>query len=215
MLDVASATSAWNGAKWKPEADASNVVLTPRWLVDRIRTDVLGGVIDLDPATTPDNPVGASRFVCLPDDGIITSWSGNVFVNPPWGRTLPIWVDRVILGSESSRIVLLVPSRTDSRWFQEAVQNCDDMLLFGRRLDYEFPNKPKKVRARGATGALFASALFGFGVSLQPLSDLGTVVVRKTKTCIRCDASLKPNGTAVFGGGAECADGIAHRERMS
>lgn len=173
MIDVRAATSAWNGAKWKGEADASNVVLTPPWLVARIRDDVFGGTIDLDPATTPENPVGASRFVCLPDDGILADWSGRVFVNPPWGRTLPIWVDRAIL---AGCVVMLVPSRTDSRWFQCALEACDEMLAFGRRLDYGFPHKPKRERARGATGALFASVLFGFGVSLQPLADLGTIV---------------------------------------
>jgi hypothetical protein len=174
--DARAATATWNGAKWKPEADASNVVLTPRWLIDRIREDVLGGVIDLDPATTPENPTSALRFVCLPDDGIMADWRGSVFVNPPWGRTLPLWVERAIVAGGENRVVMLVPARTDSRWFQRAVEGCDDMLLFGRRLDYEFPNKPKRVRARGATGALFASALFGFGVSLAPLADLGAVV---------------------------------------
>lgn len=178
--DVRRATSRWNSARYRPEAHRDNIVLTPPWLVARIRNDVLGGTIDLDPATTLENPTGATRFVHLPEDGIMADWSGNVFVNPPWGRTLPLWIERAILAGGSARVVMLVPARTDVRWFQRALRACDNALLFGRRLDYVFNGQAKRVR--GATGALFASALFGFGVSLEPLSDLGTVVKPSEKT---------------------------------
>lgn len=169
---VRAQTRTWNEAKWKPEADERNVVFTPRWLVDRIRKDVFGGVIHLDPATTPDNPVGAERFVHLPDDGILVPWEGNVFVNPPWGRTMPIWVSKAL--TAPGRVTMLTRTSTDSRWFQHALEQCSDVLFFGRRLDYEFPGKAE--RPRGAKGALFCSVLFGFGVSVSPLSDLGVVL---------------------------------------
>ena len=59
---------------------------TPSDIVVRVRL-VLGG-IDLDPAsdTTANLIVKAKRIYTVEDDGLVKSWSGRVFCNPPGGK---------------------------------------------------------------------------------------------------------------------------------
>lgn len=172
---VAAQTTGWNRARYRDDSAPEKVVLTPTWLVDRIRTEVFGGVIDLDPATTPGNPCGATRFVALPQDGLAVEWRGNVFVNPPWGdRAAPKWIEKAVrAASAGARVVLLAPTRTDTRWFHRALEESDELLVFKKRLDF---TAGTERRVRGAFGALFASGLFAFNASLCSLNDVGMVL---------------------------------------
>lgn len=56
------------------------------------------------------------------DDGLHRPWLGVVWCNPPYGREIPKWVSK---GWEESRlgatVVMLVPARTDTRWWHEFV----------------------------------------------------------------------------------------------
>lgn len=92
---------AWdNSLRHREESHPANVALTPAWLVDRIRNDLFDGVIHLDPATEPDNPTAAERFVALPQDGILTPWEGpNIYCNPPYGATAGKWVKKSIFAA--------------------------------------------------------------------------------------------------------------------
>ena len=160
-----------NSLRHRPESDAGNIALTPTWLVDRIRADVFGGRIDLDPATTPENPVGAERFIALPEDGILTPWSGpHIFCNPPYGSTLPHWVEKCIQNASTAKIVLLIPARVETRWFQLALRNASDTLFFSKRLQF---GKWGAFGGRAGRNAPFPSVLFAFGADLAPLADLG------------------------------------------
>jgi hypothetical protein len=61
---------------------------TPRYIVD-IAREALGGVIDLDPASSEHGnaTVKARRFFSIENDGFIQPWSGAVFLNPPGGKS--------------------------------------------------------------------------------------------------------------------------------
>lgn len=147
------------------EQHADNAWQTPAWLVERVHGLFPGG-IDLDPCTTPENPVGARRFFTPADDGILQPWldAKSVFCNPPYGKTIRHWVRKCIdAGHYGIPTALLVPARTDSRWFQEAWNAADDVLFFRGRLSFR----------GGESCAPFPSALLGFNVSLESLADLG------------------------------------------
>lgn len=60
---------------------------TPPEIVEAAR-EVLGGAIDLDPASCPpaNGIVRAVRFFTKEDDGLAKPWSGTVFLNPPGGK---------------------------------------------------------------------------------------------------------------------------------
>ena len=150
------------------EQHPENGYLTPSWLVDRIRKDVFGGVIELDPCTTQSNPVNALTFIAPPEDGILSDWHGwNIYVNPPYGRTIAKWIEKALMYSRAERrVVLLVPARTDSRWFQELLNYKCELLLFKGRLSFSSGPAP------------FPSALFAFNCSLGGMMDLGARVIR-------------------------------------
>ena len=123
---------------------------------DLLRYVKLIGSIYLDPCTTADNPVGAARYFTKEDDGLRKSWAPArpykyaqdvVYVNPPYGREISSWVDKAISeakGDQRARVVLLVPSRTDTVWWQKAYRNADACCLWKGRLCFIDPSEPYK-----------------------------------------------------------------------
>jgi DNA N-6-adenine-methyltransferase (Dam) len=160
-----------NALRRRPEDDERQRYLTPPYLLEPIR-ELLGG-IELDPCTEPDNPTGADRFYCPPADGCALPWDARtIFCNPPYGGAKDRWVDRCIAESIWARIVLLVPAHTDTRIFQAAFLACDSCLLLKGRVKFGTlrPNRRQEAASHGAT-------LFGFGVDLIALADLGAVAI--------------------------------------
>jgi hypothetical protein len=93
---------------------------TPPDLLDAV-LKVLGD-IDLDPCSDSNDPpnVPALRHYTKQDDGLSRAWSGKTYLNPPYGRTIGKWIEKLV--EEHSRgavpeAIALVPSRTGARWF--------------------------------------------------------------------------------------------------
>jgi len=93
---------------------------TPAHLVDAIHSAF--GDIALDPCTNAGNPTRARHYCHLPtSDGLTFDWCiapGLVYVNPPYGRAIVPWVEKIVTERErGAEILALVPARTDTRWF--------------------------------------------------------------------------------------------------
>ena len=148
--------------------------LTPPYVLDPVR-ELLGG-IGLDPCTEPDNPTDAERFYTPPQDGAALPWDAEtVFCNPPYGEARNRWVDRCIAEGKRRRVVLLMPSHTDTRVSQRAMAVATSVLFVRGRLRFGIP------RANGIQeAASHGSALYGFGVDLGPLAALGVVMRQNT-----------------------------------
>src|SRR5688572_17987036 len=85
-------TSAAKTAVNVQHSSASDSWATPADIVERAR-HVLGGVIDLDPASDSfaQETVRATRYITREENGLVTPWHGrakpgNVFLNPPGGK---------------------------------------------------------------------------------------------------------------------------------
>jgi len=115
-------------AKWK--ALHSSVDLTWQtppeiWqaVLDRLGIDQF----DLDPCS-PSDCAGAipcaDRFT-QSDDGLSRSWGAPgsvVWVNPPYGRDLAKWIDKMIAeAARGVRVIALVPARTGTAWWHRAL----------------------------------------------------------------------------------------------
>ena len=81
------------------------------------------GRIELDPCsnshTHPNVP--ADRVFTIEDDGLRQPWEGTVFLNPPYGREIPVWIARLIESYEYqgvSEAIALLPARTDTQWWR-------------------------------------------------------------------------------------------------
>lgn len=62
-------------------------------------------------------------------DGLSLSWRDKNFVNPPYSD-IRSWVEKSLFEvSQGKEVVLLVPSRTDVRWFH-SIMNCGYNVVF-------------------------------------------------------------------------------------
>ena len=86
--------------------------------------DFLNGIFrfDLDVCALPENSK-CDRFFTPDTDGLTQPW-GGVWCNPPYGKDIINWVRKA---SEEYRkpycrfVVMLLPARTDTKWFQQYV----------------------------------------------------------------------------------------------
>lgn len=75
----------------------------------------------LDPCASDKN-AKTKNFFCTETDGLKQSWHTEVavFMNPPYGRKIGLWVKKAyeesLLGNS---VVCLLPARTDTAWWQD------------------------------------------------------------------------------------------------
>lgn len=113
---------------------------------------------DLDPCAPRGGIpwIPAFRHYSIEDDGLSQSWYGRVWLNPPYGREAPRWVDRLI---EHGNGVALVFARVDAAWAQRAIKAADAVCLVAGRISFISGNGPI---AKGHNAAA-PSMLLGFG----------------------------------------------------
>ena len=91
----------------------------------------------LDPCATPDNAT-CPLFFTKEEDGLKQDWGTHrVFCNPPYGRAIGAWVRKCFEASQSGALVaLLVPARTDTRWFHDWIQGKAEIEFIRSRLRF-------------------------------------------------------------------------------
>jgi hypothetical protein len=96
--------------------------LTPPDLVKKL------GEFDLDPCT-PINPpfVHAKTNFTIIDDGLTKSWFGRIYMNPPYGKGMETWIEK--LKNHGNGIVLIF-ARTETKCFFNHIWYDADAILF-------------------------------------------------------------------------------------
>jgi len=99
---------------------------------------------ELDPAADSNNHktklwYGLDHTDPARRDGLSASWlsdvglGGWVFMNPPYGRTIKQWMQKANEENKLGvKVVCLVPSRTDTAWFQDYAINHEVRFVRGR-----------------------------------------------------------------------------------
>ena len=92
----------------------------------------------LDAAASPDNAKCANYFT-EEQDGLAQSWEGHtVWCNPPYCRKTGLWVKKA--WEEHQRtgctVVMLLPSRTDVRWFHDYILGKAEIRFIKGRLKF-------------------------------------------------------------------------------
>jgi hypothetical protein len=101
-------------------SSASHTWQTPGWLLE-LAEKAMGRAIELDPATSPGNPTGAARYFTEADNGLAQPWESRAgWLNPPYGRELSAWMRKLRASPRFFGLVLL-PARTDTAWFHDAI----------------------------------------------------------------------------------------------
>ena len=87
----------------------------------------------LDPCATPEN-AKVKKYFTKPDNGLVKSWSRErVFCNPPYSE-VELWAQKAATEADTAGalVALLVPARTDTKWFQKYCIGRAIIFLKGR-----------------------------------------------------------------------------------
>lgn len=105
--------------------DNNDTWLTPPKLIRAL------GEFDLDPCSPVNRPWDtAKQHYTVVDDGLIQPWSGRVWLNPPYGKSTFIWLDK--LSRHPGGGIALVFARTETKGFQDIVFEKASSLFFFR-----------------------------------------------------------------------------------
>lgn len=112
-------------------ASKSDSWVTPKAFFDKLN-DIYGFTVDA--ACTTENKMCTRGFTWPERNGLAETWAGErVWVNPPYGRALGLWTRKASLEAKhAALIVMLVPSRTDTVWWHEAIKTARPVFLKGR-----------------------------------------------------------------------------------
>ena len=143
--------------------------ITPTWLIDRL------GPFDLDPCACDPQPwpCAAEQYT---ENGLMLPWNGTVWMNPPYGRQLGPWLNRLALHGDG---IALVFARTETRAFFNNVWPYAEALLFLKgRVTFCRPDGTPSPSGHNSGGP---SVLIGYGPEaydrLSECRDLGALVM--------------------------------------
>lgn len=91
----------------------------------------------LDPCATHENHK-CSHYFTKEEDGLSQKWKGIVFCNPPYSQ-ISKWVAKCYEESktEGNVIVLLIPSRTDTKYFHDYIYQRTEVRFIKGRLRFK------------------------------------------------------------------------------
>jgi|SRR6185312_14472580 len=126
---------------------------TPQDLFDELNIEFS---FDIDVCALPTS-AKCKRFFSPQDDGLSKAWTGNCWMNPPYGDVIGDWVAKAKKSAEAGAcVVCLVPARVDTNWWWDNCRFGEIRFLRGR---LKFGNSPNS--------APFPSAVVIFGRSPQ------------------------------------------------
>lgn len=103
----------------------------------------------LDAAATHQNSK-CKRYFTPEDDGLIQNWDmgGAVYCNPPYGKEIGLWVKKAYEEAQKgTTIVMLIPARTDTKYFHEYIYHKAEIRFVKGRLKFTDENGTPKGTA--------------------------------------------------------------------
>ena len=132
----------------------SQVWLTPKWVIDKLGgfetfdIDVCSHLVDGKPIIQT-----AKKYYTELEDGLISSWTGNIWLNPPYNN-LGSWLERM---ANHGNGVVLCFLRADTKAFNKYVKFATGINMIKGRI--KFLNE--KGEENGPANA--ASCLIAYG----------------------------------------------------
>lgn len=103
---------------------------TPQDLFDEMDAEFH---FDLDVCALPEN-AKCERYFTPEQDGLVQEWDGTCWCNPPYGRQIGKWVEKA---SEcGTTVVMLIPARTDTKWFHDYIYGKAEVRFLRGRLHF-------------------------------------------------------------------------------
>jgi phage N-6-adenine-methyltransferase len=111
---------------------------TPKKFIDAAR-EVMGS-IDLDPASSEigNRVIQATKIYTEQDSGLVHSWSGNVWMNPPYNNSLVDNFTKKLVDDlpNINQACVLVNNATETKWFQKILKACDMICFVQSRIKF-------------------------------------------------------------------------------
>jgi len=71
-------------------------------------------------------------------DGLSMEWGKSNYVNPPYGREIPKWIEKGYKEHHKGKtVVFLIPSRTDTRWWHDYCMKATEIRFIRGRLNFD------------------------------------------------------------------------------
>jgi phage N-6-adenine-methyltransferase len=110
---------------------------TPQKLFDELNEE-FGFTVDV---CANEHNFKVENYFDKEQDGLNQVWDGVVWCNPPYGRTIKLWMQKAY---ETWRgggvtVVCLVPARTDTVWWHEYAAKGSEIRFIKGRLKFERP----------------------------------------------------------------------------
>lgn len=114
----------------------SNNWSTPQEFYDRLNKEFH---FTLDPCADEHNHK-CDKYFTIDQDGLSQSWAGeSVFCNPPYGKEIAKWVCKCfteVYQGKCHTAVMLIPSRTDTKWFHDYIYHKAEVRFIRGRLKF-------------------------------------------------------------------------------
>lgn len=107
---------------------------TPQDVFDELNAEFH---FDLDPCATDENRKCENYFT-KEQDGLKQNWGGyRVFCNPPYG-SIAKWTEKCFREGckDNTLVVMLIPSRTDTRYFHNFIYNRAEIRFVKGRIQF-------------------------------------------------------------------------------
>lgn len=109
---------------------------SPEWATPQPLFDALNTIhhFTLDAAAS-DNNAKCPIYFTADENALLKNWGGySVFCNPPYGREIGAWVRKGYEEAQKpgTKVVMLLPARTDTRWFHDYCVKGKIEFLKGR-----------------------------------------------------------------------------------
>lgn len=114
-------------------SSATDLWETPQDFFDKLNEEFH---FDIDVCALPEN-AKCARYYTPEQDGLSQPWVGTVWCNPPYGRQISAWVQRASESAEGgATVVMLLPARTDTKWFHDYIYRKAEIRLLRGRLKF-------------------------------------------------------------------------------
>lgn len=129
---------------------------TPKEFFDKLNRKFK---FDIDACASDENHK-LPNYYTEKDDALTKSWWGNVFMNPPYGRHIGEFVRKAYeehLRDPDRFIVMLVPARTDTKYWHDYIQDKSTVKFLKGRLKFE-------INGEAMDAAPFPSVVVIYGI---------------------------------------------------
>lgn len=113
-------------------SSATDLWATPQSFFDALNAEF---GFEVDVCALPEN-AKCKKYYTPEDNGLAQPWEGVCWCNPPYGREIGKWVQKAAESARNATVVMLLPARTDTKWFHRYIYGRAEIRFIEGRLKF-------------------------------------------------------------------------------